>query len=187
MDFIISGVDKYSVSTERYYFKIALSKAVTMPVRTVGEYLKRWGFTVQRPMKQAMNQKPEQVQTWLKETYPLIHKAAKEEGAEIFWGDETAIQNESNYARGYAPKGKTPVLKVQTVKMHINMISAFPTCYAMYNSKNMDSEKSSFLTYIYLPPSARIKTVHPKQTNKKIRKPSVRNERSEWKALGFGA
>ncbi len=95
-------------------------------------------------MKQAMNQKPEQVQTWLKETYPLIHKAAKEEGAEIFWGDETAIQNESNYARGYAPKGKTPVLKVQTVKMHINMISAFPTCYAKYNSKKMDSENPVF-------------------------------------------
>ena len=39
-------------------------------------------------MKHAMNQKPEQVQTWLKEAYPLIHKAAKEKGAEIFWGDE---------------------------------------------------------------------------------------------------
>ena len=101
---------------------------ITMPIRTVGEYLRRWGFTVQRPMKQAMNQKPEQVQEWLKNTYPSIHTAAKEEGAEIFWGDETAIQNESNYARGYAPKGKTPVLKVQTVKLHINMIRAISDC-----------------------------------------------------------
>lgn len=37
---------------------------ITMPIRTVGEYLRRWGFTVQRPMKQAMNRKPEQVQEW---------------------------------------------------------------------------------------------------------------------------
>ena len=29
-----------------------------MPIRTVGEYLKRWGFTVQRPAKQAMKQNP---------------------------------------------------------------------------------------------------------------------------------
>lgn len=123
---------------------IKIHYGITMPIRTVGEYLKRWGFTVQRPMKQAMNQKPEQVQTWLKETYPLIHKAAKEESAEIFWGDETAIQNESNYARGYAPKGKTPVLKVQTVKMHINMISAISNrgkVYFMFSQESIDSEK----------------------------------------------
>lgn len=117
---------------------------ITMPIRTVGEYLKRWGFTVQRPMRQAMNQKPEQVQEWLKNTYPAIHKAAKEEKAEIFWGDETAIQNESNYARGYAPKGKTPVLKVQTVKMHINMISAISNrgkVHFMFSQESINSEK----------------------------------------------
>ena len=94
-----------------------------MPIRTVGDYLKRWGFTVQRPMKQAMNQKPEQVQEWLKKEYPSIHEAARKEGAEIFWGDETAVQNESNYARGYAPKGLTPVLKVQSKKLHINILN----------------------------------------------------------------
>ena len=95
-----------------------------MPIRTVGEYLKRWGLTVQRPAKQEMNQKKEQVDTWLKEQYPAIHAQAKDENAEIFWGDETAVQNVANYVRGYAPKGHTPVVKVQTKKMHINMISA---------------------------------------------------------------
>ena len=95
-----------------------------MPIRTVGEYLRRWGLTVQRPAKQAMKQKPEQVEAWLNEEYPSIHAEAKAENAEIFWGDETAVQNVANYARGYAPKGKTPVVKVQAKKMHINMISA---------------------------------------------------------------
>lgn len=28
---------------------------IDMPIRTVGEYLKRWGLTVQRPAKQEMN------------------------------------------------------------------------------------------------------------------------------------
>ena len=96
---------------------------IDMPIRTVGEYLKRWGLTVQRPAKQEMNQKKEQVDTWLKEQYPAIHAQAKAENAEIFWGDETAVQV-ANYVRGYAPKGHTPVVKVQTKKMHINMISA---------------------------------------------------------------
>lgn len=117
---------------------------IVMPIRTVGEYLLRWGFTVQRPMKRAMNQKPEQVQKWLKEEYPAIHAAAKEEGAEIYWGDETAVQNVPNYARGYAPKGQTPVLKVQTVKMHINMISAISNqghVRFMFSNDSMDADK----------------------------------------------
>ena len=97
---------------------------IDMPIRTIGAYLQRWGLTVQRPAKQAMKQKPEQVETWLKEQYPAIHAEAKAENAEIFWGDETAVQNVANYARGYAPKGHTPVVKVQAKKMHINMISA---------------------------------------------------------------
>ena len=97
---------------------------INMPIRTVGEYLKRWGLTVQRPAKREMNQKPEQINAWLKEQYPAIHAKAKAENAEIFWGDETAVQNVANYARGYAPKGRTPVVKVQAKKMHINMISA---------------------------------------------------------------
>ena len=97
---------------------------INMPIRTVGEYLRRWGLTVQRPAKQAMKQKPEQVEAWLNEQYPAIHTKAKAENAEIFWGDETAVQNVANYVRGYAPKGQTPVVKVQGQKMHINMISA---------------------------------------------------------------
>ena len=97
---------------------------IIMPIRTIGEYLKRWGLTVQRPAKQEMNQKPEQVETWLNEQYPKIHAEAKAENAEIFWGDETAVQNVANYVRGYSPKGKTPVVKIQSKKMHINMISA---------------------------------------------------------------
>ena len=97
---------------------------ISMPIRTVGEYLKRWDFTVQRPAKRESNQKTELVETWLNKEYPRIHNAAKNEGAEIFWGDETAVQNVANYARGYSPKGQTPVLKIQAKKMHINMISA---------------------------------------------------------------
>lgn len=97
---------------------------IVMPIRTVGEYLKHWGFTVQKPVKMAKKQQPEQVQKWLDEEYPAIKAASVKEKAIIFWMDETAVQNECNYARGYAPKGQTPVLKIQTVKMHINMVSA---------------------------------------------------------------
>ena len=42
--------------------------------------------------------------------YPRIARKAREERAEIFWGDETGISSEDNRGRGYAPKGKTPVV-----------------------------------------------------------------------------
>ena len=103
---------------------IKVKYGITMPNRTVGEYLRRWGFTVQRPAKRESNQKLERVETWLTEEYPTIHRKAKAESTEIFWGDETAVQNVANYVRGYASKGKMPVVKVQAKKMHINMISA---------------------------------------------------------------
>lgn len=34
---------------------------IDMPIRTVGEYLKRWGFTPQKSLRRAYEQKPERV------------------------------------------------------------------------------------------------------------------------------
>ena len=82
---------------------------VKLHVRSVGKYLARWGFTPQKPIKKAYEQRPEAVQAWLDEQYPEIEKRAKAEGAEIHWGDETALVNTDVRGRSYAPAGKTPV------------------------------------------------------------------------------
>ncbi|HNV60712.1 MAG TPA: IS630 family transposase [Rhodoferax sp.] len=82
---------------------------IKLGVRTVGKYLKRWGFTPQKPIKKAYEQRPEAVQTWLNEKYPAIEAQAKAEGGEIHWGDETALVNTDVRGRSYAPAGKTPV------------------------------------------------------------------------------
>ncbi|MFT7548359.1 MAG: transposase [Candidatus Azotimanducaceae bacterium] len=98
---------------------------IDLPVRSVRNYLKRWGFTPQRPMKRALEQKPEAVRQWLKEEYPSIEARAKEEGVEISWGDETAVSSVEHYPRGYAPKGKTPVLVLSQSNRHrTNLISS---------------------------------------------------------------
>ncbi len=39
--------------------------SIKMPIRTVGEYLKRWGFTPQRPLRRAYKQNPKAVKAWL--------------------------------------------------------------------------------------------------------------------------
>lgn len=53
---------------------------IDMPIRTVGEYLLRWGYTPQRPMKRALEQNPLKVEQWINETYPQIMARAKVEG-----------------------------------------------------------------------------------------------------------
>ena len=82
---------------------------IKLPVRTVGKYLKRWGFTPQKPIKKAYEQRPEAVKAWLDEHYPAIAAQAKAEGGEIHWGDETALTNTDVRGRSYAPSGQTPV------------------------------------------------------------------------------
>src|SRR5262245_60038674 len=53
-----------------------------LPIRTVGQYLSRWGYTPQKPVRKAYKQDPAEVQHWLDETYPQIEKRAVAEDAE---------------------------------------------------------------------------------------------------------
>lgn len=99
--------------------------AINLPIRTMRYYLSRWGFTPQRPVKRAYEQQPKQVKKWLDESYPIIQQRAKEEDAEIHWGDETGLSSLEHYPRGYAPKGQTPVLILsQSKRERVNMISS---------------------------------------------------------------
>lgn len=111
---------------------------------TLGYYLQRWGFSVQRPVKRAYKQDEKKIDKWLNEEFPGITARAEAENAEIYFGDEINIQNTTNYMRGYAPKGKTPVVKTQSQKFKINMLSAVSKRgklrFVLYK-ENMNSDK----------------------------------------------
>jgi transposase len=95
-----------------------------LPIRTIGEYLKRWGFTPQKPLRRAYEQRPKAVREWLNMNYPMIQKRAKNEKGEIYWGDETGLSSEDNRGRGYSPKGETPVRYTTGARFSTSMISA---------------------------------------------------------------
>jgi transposase len=100
---------------DRYGIKLA--------IRTMGDYLKRWNYTPQRPLKRAYEQQPKLVKEWLDNTYPEIERRAKQERAEIHWGDETGMRSDAHFGRGYSPKGKTPVINLSAKRVSVNMIS----------------------------------------------------------------
>jgi transposase len=90
----------------------------------VGRYLKSWGYTPQKPIRKAFEQKPEQVKQWLDKEYPAIKKRAAEENAVIYFGDETGMRSDHQAGKSYAPTGQTPVVKSTGQRFSLNMISA---------------------------------------------------------------
>jgi len=96
---------------------------IAVAVRTMGTYLKRWGFTPQKPLRRAYEQSPAAVKQWMDTSYPDIAARAKREGAEIHWGDETGLRSDDVRGRCFAPKGETPVIRVNSKREGLSIIS----------------------------------------------------------------
>jgi transposase len=103
---------------------IRLRYGIKLPIRTAGEYLKRLGFTPQKPIRKAYEQQPRKVQQWLDETYPEIEMRAKTEKAQIQWADETGLSSTDARGRGYAPQGHTPTVYGPGRRFSVSMISS---------------------------------------------------------------
>ncbi len=96
---------------------------LALPIRTVGQYLQRWGYTPQKPFRKSRKQDPVAVKEWLDVTYPLIVRRAREQGGEIHWGDEMGVRSTSFSGRGYARPGQTPEVAVGGTRFSVNLIS----------------------------------------------------------------
>ena len=110
---------------------------IALAVRTVGLYLKRWGFTPKRPRRHARDQDPEEVRQWLEETYPAIKERACQEDAAIHWGDEVGVAADHHPARGYAPRGEAATMDVPDPHLRANQISTIT-----------NAGKVHFMTYL---------------------------------------
>jgi transposase len=93
-------------------------------VRTMGTYLARWGFTAQKPLRRAYEQDPAAVRRWLRRDYPALAARAKVEKGVIFWGDETGLRSDDVRGRSYAPRGRTPLVRVPHRRAGLGLISA---------------------------------------------------------------
>ena len=94
-----------------------------LALSTVQLYLRRWGFTPQKPLIRVKERCPVRIQRWLATEYPAIVRRAKKAGGLILWGDETGVCNQDQIGRSYAPQGQTPVLTKTTKRFSTSMIS----------------------------------------------------------------
>jgi transposase len=118
------GIDSSLWTRRAVQALIAQHYQIEMPIRTVGDYLKAWGFTPQKPSKRFYQQEDEAVVKWLLEEYPDIEQLAQQEGAEIQWGDQAGLNLKGQRGRGYAPIGETPTQKVESLRGQINYMAS---------------------------------------------------------------
>jgi transposase len=97
---------------------------IALAERTVGQYLRRWGYTPKKPARHGRRQDPDEVEQWLTETYPAIEVQAFRENAEILWTDEVGVAADHHPGTGYAPRGERATMDVPQPHIRVNQISA---------------------------------------------------------------
>lgn len=76
--------------------------------RGLRDFLKRHGFSSQKPIKPAYQRDPQKVEAWLNQTYPAIKVRAMQEGARISGQMKWGV----NRGRTYGLVNKTPFIKL---------------------------------------------------------------------------
>ena len=86
----------------------------------------RGGVFLCKGQKRAYQQDKKKIKNWLETEFPGIPERAKTEKAEIYVGDETGLRNAAACLRGYAPIGKTPVVKTEANGSKSICVPLFP-------------------------------------------------------------
>ena len=97
---------------------------VELSAPTVGKVLRDLGFSPQRPLRRAFEQDPEAVARWENEEFPKIRRRAREEDADLYFGDEAHVRSDYHSGTTWAPVGKTPVVKTTGSRKSVSMLSA---------------------------------------------------------------
>ena len=97
---------------------------VSLSESAVGRLLRRLGLSPQKPLYRAYQQNPEAVQRWREVEFPEIQKLARQQGAEIFFCDESGIRSDYHSGTTWGAVGETPVVRSTGSRFSLNMLSA---------------------------------------------------------------
>ena len=104
---------------------IRMVVGIGMTEQGVGKWLRRYGFSPQRPSRRACQQQPDEVTHWLEEESPAIAARAKTDNAVVAWVDQCGLRSDAAPpGRGWAPRGRTPIVRVNGRRLRVNVMSA---------------------------------------------------------------
>jgi transposase len=98
--------------------------AVKLGLTAVGELLAKLGLTPQKPLERAYQRNPEAIERWKRETFPSIASAAKAQGGEVYFWDESGFRADTVHGKTWGERGKTPVIARPGQRQSISAASA---------------------------------------------------------------
>jgi transposase len=112
---------------------IQMITGVTMTEQGVGKWLRRHGLTPQRPERRSYHQDQAKVDAWLQDEYPAIAAKAKAGKAVVAWADQCGLRSDTAPpGRSWAPKGQTPLVRVNGRRFRVNIMSAIASRGALW-------------------------------------------------------
>lgn len=102
--------------------KKELNKSIS--ISNLWETLRRWNLTPQKPEKEALEKNPIAVRKWLKDEWPRIQEHRRRWQAMLYFQDESGVSLIPVLGKTWAPKGKTPKIKVTGNKGGLCVTSA---------------------------------------------------------------
>jgi transposase len=99
-------------------------KGVELNKSTISRLMKKMGLSPQVPLYRSYRQNPGKVNYYLRARYPKVAQWAREQGAVIFFADESRVRADGHQGTTWAPVGETPVVSDSGDRFGVNMISA---------------------------------------------------------------
>src|SRR3954469_12353961 len=122
---------------------------IDLAERTVGLYLRRWGYSSKRPARHSRHQDADAVEEWLLDTYPAIEAQAEREGADILWADEVGVAADQHPGYGYARVGERATVAVPRPHIRVNQIAAISNTGAVQFMTHQGALNAAvFLTFL---------------------------------------
>lgn len=87
-------------------------KNIQLDVVTIWRYLCRMGLSFQQPEKRYKQQDKKLVKEWIENEWPKIQRWVKKNRAILYFEDESGISLTPVIGKTWAPKGKTPIVRV---------------------------------------------------------------------------
>ncbi len=141
----------------QYMIKNNFKKSISIP--SLWEILRKLKLSPQKPRKVALEKDEKLTDKWLKEEWPKIKAIVRRQQAMLYFQDEAGVSLIPFMRTTWAPKGKTPVIKVTGKKGGICVSSAISPAGRMV----FRIEKGKMTSETYIDFLAKIILQHPRR------------------------
>ncbi len=115
----------------------------------VWRLLRRLGLTNQKGERRALEQNPRETKKWLREEWPMILAHAKRWQAMIYFQDEAGVSVNAVMGKTWAPKGKTPIVKLSGNRGGICVSSAIsPAGRLVFRVEKKTVNSTTFIDFL---------------------------------------